>query len=53
MQSYFQDITYATAITVSESESDIKIPTDTSYFTLTGELKGVYCEDLGAKLTAL
>ena len=35
---------------VSESESDIRITTETPYLTLTGELWGVYCEDLGENL---
>ena len=43
----YHDITCDTAITVAESESDIKITTDTPYLALTGELLGVYYEDLG------
>ena len=43
----YRNITYNTAITVAESESDFKITTDTPYLTLTGELWGVCCEDLG------
>ena len=43
----YHDITYDTAITVAESESDIKITTVTPYLALTGELCGVYCEDFG------
>ena len=43
----YHDITYNTVITVAESESDIRITTDTSYLALTGELWGVYFEDLG------
>ena len=43
----YHDITYDTAITVAESESDIRITTDTQYLVLTGELWDVYCEDLG------
>ena len=30
---------------MAESESDIRITTDTSYLALAGELWGVYCED--------
>ena len=30
-----------------ETESDIKITTDTPYLALTGEIWGVYCEDFG------
>ena len=40
------DITYDTAITVAERESDIRIATDTPYLALTGELWSVYWEDL-------
>ena len=43
----YHSITYDTAITVAESGSDIRITTDTLYLTLTGELWGFYCEDLG------
>ena len=32
---------------MAESESDIRITTDTPYLALTGELWGVYCEDFG------
>ena len=32
---------------MAESESDIRITTDTTYFALTVELWGVYCEDFG------
>ena len=32
---------------MAKSESDIRITTDTPYLALTGELWGVYCEDLG------
>ena len=39
-------ILHRTAITVAESESDIRITTDIPYLTLTGELWGAYCEDL-------
>ena len=41
------DITYDIVITVAESESIIRITTDTPYLTLMGELYGVYWEDLG------
>ena len=34
-------------MTVAESESDFRIIIDTPYLALTGELWGVYCEDLG------
>ena len=40
----YHDVKYNTAITVAESESDIRITTDTPYLALTGELWGVYCE---------
>ena len=43
----YHDITYDTAITVAESESDIIITTDTPYLALTGELWDAYCEDFG------
>ena len=41
----YHSIIYDTAITVAESESDIRITTDTPYLALTGELCGVHCED--------
>ena len=34
-------------ITVLETESDIRITTDTPYLALTGELRGVYFKDFG------
>ena len=40
------DITYDIAITMAESESDIRITTDTTHLALTGELWGVYYEDV-------
>ena len=43
----YEDISYGTAITVTESESDFRITTDTPYLALTDELWGVYCEDIG------
>ena len=43
----YHGITYDTVITVTESESDIRITTDTPYLALMGELWGVYCEDFG------
>ena len=43
----YYDITYDTVITVAESESDIRITTDTPHLALTGELWDVYCEDFG------
>ena len=36
---------------MAESESDIRITTDTPYLALTGELWGVYCEDFGHNWT--
>ena len=42
----YHHVTYDTAITVAESESDIRITTDNPYHALTGELWGVYYEDL-------
>ena len=36
-------------IKVAESESYIRITRDTPYLALTGELWGIYCEDLGEK----
>ena len=47
MQSIYHDISYDTAIAVVESESGIRITTDTSYLALTGELWDAYCEGLG------
>ena len=38
-------IRHCTAIIVSESESNIRITTNTPYLTLTDKLWGVYCED--------
>ena len=43
----YHDITYDIGITVAESESDIRVTTDTSYRALTGELWGVYWEEFG------
>ena len=43
----YHDVTYGTAITVAESESDFRIATDTPYLALTGELWVVYCENFG------
>ena len=34
-------------ITVAERNSDLRFTTHTSYLALTGELSGVFCEDLG------
>ena len=45
----YHDITRDTAITVTESESDIRITTDTTYLALMGELLWGF----GRKLTAL
>ena len=39
------DIIYSTVVT-AEFKSDFKLTTDTPYLALTGELWGVYCEDL-------
>ena len=36
-----------TSMTAPEPKSDFKLTTDTPYLTLTGELWGVYCDDLG------
>ena len=44
---FYHDITYNTAITVTESESNTRITTDTPYLAPTGELWGVHCEDFG------
>ena len=43
----YHHITYDTAITVAKSKSDIRITTDNPYVTVTGELWGIYCEELG------
>ena len=43
----YHNITHGTVITVAESESDFRIITDTPQLALTGELWGIYCEDLG------
>ena len=34
-------------MTVAEHKSDFKLTTDTPYFTLAGELWGIYCDNLG------
>ena len=34
-------------MTTEECQLDLKLTTDTPYLALTGELWGVYCEDLG------
>ena len=44
--SNFEDIAYDTAIMAAGSESDIRITTDTPYIALTGELWGIYGENL-------
>ena len=36
-----------TTMTAAERQSDLKLTTDIPYLALTGELWGVYCEDLG------
>ena len=41
----YHDVIYGTVITVTESESDFTLKTDTPYLALTGELCGVYCKD--------
>ena len=46
----YQDNTYDTAITMAESESNFRITTGAPYLALTGELWGVYCEDLEENL---
>ena len=43
----YHDIAYDIAITVAESESDIRITTDTPYLALMGKLWTVYCEGVG------
>ena len=43
----YYDITCNTATAVAENEYDFRITTDIHYLTLTGALRGVYCEDLG------
>ena len=43
----YHDITYHNAVTVAENAWDIRITTDTPYLALTGELWGVYRENLG------
>ena len=45
----YDDISYDTAITESERGSNIRITTNTPYLAHTGELWGVYCEDLVEK----
>ena len=45
----YHDITYVTAITVAESETDFRITAHTAYLALRGELWGVFCEDFGEK----
>ena len=42
----YPDNTYDTAITMAENESNFRITTGAPYLALTGELWGVYCEDL-------
>ena len=44
----YDDITQGAAMTVAENESDFNITRDTPYLTLTRELWGVCCDDLGA-----
>ena len=44
--STYHDITYDTAITVTENDSDIRITTDPLYLALAGELWGVNCEEI-------
>ena len=43
----FHDITYNTTIMVAETESNVRITTDSPNLTITGELWGVYCGDFG------
>ena len=42
----YQDITYGAATTATERQSDFKLTTHTPYLVLTGELYGVYYENL-------
>ena len=42
----YHNITQGTVITVAERASDIRITTVTTYLALTGELWGVYCENI-------
>ena len=43
----YHDITIDIAMAAAERKSHFKLTTDTPYLALTGELWGVYCEDLG------
>ena len=43
----YHNIKYSTAITVAESESNLRITTDTPYLTIKGELWVVDCEEFG------
>ena len=44
---FYHDITYDTAMPVTECKWDFSLTTDTPYLALMGQLSGVYCEDLG------
>ena len=43
----YHDITYGTAITVAESELELRITTNTAYIVIPGELWGVCYEEFG------
>ena len=43
----YHDITYSNAMATAEHKSDIELPEDIPYLALTGELLGVFSEDLG------
>ena len=45
----YHDGIYSIVIIAAEHKSDFKLTIDTPYLTFTGELGGVYCEDLGEK----
>ena len=40
------DFSYGTTMTVAEHKSDLQLTKDTPYLALTGELWGVYCDNL-------
>ena len=41
----WNDITYCSAMTAAEHKSYFELTKDTPYLTLTGDLRGVYCEE--------
>ena len=45
LQSIYHDIRQIIAMITAKHESNFKLTRDTTYFTITGELWGVYCED--------